>query len=387
MTETKKELYGFYSKREEICRDRYYIYKHLNDENKMVIVTRTKSFKSEEEALLYFNNEFDFQDKEYRGRIGELVDCERNPIQVWDFEEFGKFTTSQEISSSNKEEIGILSRGEVYGFYSYEQEKLKGKYFIYKTPDDKDDVTVTSVTNFRSEKEALLYFDNKFKFENKEYRGKLGEFVGIVNTFKTIDFGSSSLQQDDHSEFIDCVNKLIRDMEECKETMNKKLYGFYSLEQQQIFNTYYIYKSLDKKSDIEVTFVARFKSEEEAFLYFNNMYLFEDKQFIGEIGEFMLEVKYPPIKTSIFEAETKNLYGFSSPAKRFKSKEYYVYKTLDGKDELHVTHPKSFRNDEEALSYFNNEYKYADKQYYGQLGDFVAFVDMKTKTGELEFVD
>jgi hypothetical protein len=212
MTETKKELYGFYSKQEEICRDRYYIYEHLNDKNKMIIVTRTKSFKSEEEALLYFNNKFDFYDKEYRGRIGKLLSCVTNPIQVWDFEEFGQFTTSQEISSSDKEEIGILSRGEVYGFYSLRQEELKGKYFIYKTPDDKDDVTVTSVSNFRSEKEALLYFNNKFKFEDKEYRGKLGKFAGSINTFKTIDFESSSRQKDDHFEFINYVSELIKDM-------------------------------------------------------------------------------------------------------------------------------------------------------------------------------
>jgi hypothetical protein len=50
-----------------------FIHKQLNDENKTVIVSTSHAFKNEEEALLFFNNEYKFKDKEYCGRIGELV--------------------------------------------------------------------------------------------------------------------------------------------------------------------------------------------------------------------------------------------------------------------------------------------------------------------------
>jgi hypothetical protein len=74
-----------------------------------------------------------------------------------------------------------------YGFYSREAEINNNQSFIYKSLNDETKmINVTSVSLFNSEEEALLCFRKEYGFKDKQFMGKVGDFVRRINTFSSV---------------------------------------------------------------------------------------------------------------------------------------------------------------------------------------------------------
>jgi hypothetical protein len=72
----------------------------------------------------------------------------------------------------------------------------------------------------------------------------------------------------------------------------EQLYGAYSERSNNLYG-HKVYKSIPDGSYVAVTYIFSAKSEEEAKVILNDTYNFGDKQFVGKIGEFVMNLPNP----------------------------------------------------------------------------------------------